>query len=81
MLIGLLLAASAFVTETTLEMKTYPFSDPDPVPAVEKTRYPYFFFDGATTNGAPIGSSVSASNLPNMFRCPDDFQFSMPNET
>ena len=37
---------TASVTETNLVFKTYPFSDPDPVPATEKTRYPYFFFDG-----------------------------------
>jgi len=27
---------------------TYPFSDPDPIPAVESTRYPYFRYDGST---------------------------------
>ena len=44
-------AGAATVTETTLEMKTYPFSDPNPVPAVDETRYPYFFFDGTTDKG------------------------------
>ena len=39
---------AARVFETTMKMKTYPFSDPDPVPATDKTRYPYFFFDGTT---------------------------------
>ena len=34
-------------------MKTYPFSDPDPVPATSLARYPYFFFDG-TTNAAEM---------------------------
>ena len=38
----------ATVVETELEMPTYPFSDPDPVPATAKTRYPYFFFDGTS---------------------------------
>ena len=47
-MIAVFAALAATVTETMLEMKTYPFSDPDPVPAVEKTRYPYFFFDGTT---------------------------------
>ena len=44
---------TASVTETNLVFKTYPFSDPDPVPATEKTRYPYFFFDGTSAEGAP----------------------------
>ena len=43
----------ATVTESELELMTYPFSDPNPVPATGEPRYPYFFFDGATTNGAP----------------------------
>ena len=43
-----ILAAVATVTETSLAMKTYPFSDPNPIPAVNETRYPYFFFDGTT---------------------------------
>lgn len=28
--------------------KTYPFSDPDPVPATAERRYPYFRYDGST---------------------------------
>jgi tetratricopeptide (TPR) repeat protein len=31
-----------------VEMKTYPFSDPDPVPAIGTERYPYFRYDGST---------------------------------
>jgi beta-mannosidase len=31
-----------------LTMRTYPFSDPDPVPCVEAKRYPYFRYDGST---------------------------------
>lgn len=45
------LIGAVTVTETMLEMKTYPFSDPNPVPAVGETRYPYFFFDGTTDKG------------------------------
>ncbi len=30
------------------EFKTYPFSDPDPVPATSERRYPYFRYDGST---------------------------------
>jgi hypothetical protein len=33
------------VTVGEMEFKTYPFSDPDPVPATSKTRYPYFRYD------------------------------------
>ena len=28
--------------------KTYPFSDPDPIPATGERRYPYFRYDGST---------------------------------
>ncbi|MCQ2389402.1 MAG: DUF5107 domain-containing protein, partial [Kiritimatiellae bacterium] len=41
-----LAAATVEVGET--DFPTYPFSDPDPVPATDKPRYPYFFFDGST---------------------------------
>ena len=39
---------AATVTEQVVEMPTYPFSDPDPVPAVAERRYPYFRYDGST---------------------------------
>ena len=39
---------AATVTEAVVEMPTYPFSDPDPVPAVSEKRYPYFRYDGST---------------------------------
>ena len=41
----------ASVVETEIELKTYPFSDPDPVPATSLTRYPYFFIDGTSEKG------------------------------
>ena len=44
-----LLAASK-VTEGTLALPTYPFSDPDPVPCVEAKRYPYFRYDGSSAS-------------------------------
>ena len=44
-------ALAANVTETEIDFKTYPFSDPDPVPVTENERYPYFFFDGSTDKG------------------------------
>ena len=40
--------AAAWVDVGTMRMKTYPFSDPDPVPATAETRYPYFRYDGST---------------------------------
>ena len=42
------LCQAATVTETTVEMPTYPFFDPDPVPVTSDMRYPYFFFDGTS---------------------------------
>jgi len=48
-----LAAVPATVVETEVELKTYPFFDPDPVPATEKTRYPYFFIDGTSAVGTP----------------------------
>ena len=42
---------TATVVETEVELKTYPFSDPDPVPATSLTRYPYFFIDGTSDRG------------------------------
>ncbi len=40
-------SGAATVTEQIVEMPTYPFSDPDPVPAVAERRYPYFRYDGS----------------------------------
>ena len=45
--------AAATVVETEVEMPTYPFSDPDPVPATETARYPYFFFNGSSAKSVP----------------------------
>ena len=42
-----LLAAAVTVGEA--KFPTYPYSDPDPVPATAEKRYPYFRFDGSTT--------------------------------
>ena len=41
------------VTVGQMEMKTYPFSDPDPVPATSQTRYPYFRYDRTYHEGSP----------------------------
>lgn len=40
----------ATIREERIPMKTYMFSDPDPVPDMEK-NYPYFRFDGYTNRG------------------------------
>ena len=44
-----LYAQSAKITEELVEFKTYPFSDPDPVPEINRI-YPYFYFHGYTNN-------------------------------
>lgn len=41
----------AVVQETTQSVKTYPFSDPDPVADPSHLYYPYFRFDGFTAKG------------------------------
>lgn len=41
------LSQEASISEQKVIMKTYMFSDPDPVPDMEK-NYPYFRFDGFT---------------------------------
>lgn len=36
---------------SSMEILTYPFSDPDPVPATDQARYPYCRYDGTTSKG------------------------------
>ncbi|MCC8172156.1 MAG: DUF5107 domain-containing protein [Parabacteroides sp.] len=43
---------AATVTETVRTMKTYPFSDPNPVADPSALYYPYFRFDGFSARGA-----------------------------
>jgi tetratricopeptide (TPR) repeat protein len=43
----------ATVREEALELTTYPFSDPDPVPRTGNAFYPYFKFDGYAHQGEP----------------------------
>jgi len=40
--------SAAEVVETTIAMPTYPYSDPDPVPATGKLYWPYQRYDGST---------------------------------
>lgn len=42
-------AQEATVREFEQELATYPFSDPDPVPKPDNLYYPYFRFDGFST--------------------------------
>ncbi|MBO7683337.1 MAG: DUF5107 domain-containing protein [Kiritimatiellae bacterium] len=41
-------AAAVTLSESAVEMPTYPFSDPDPVPCTVERRYPYFRYDGSS---------------------------------
>jgi len=47
------LQGAASFSIDTVKMPTYPFSDPDPVPATSQARYPYFRYDGSTDVSAP----------------------------
>ena len=51
-LAGALACGAATITETEIELATYPFFDADPVPATGEMRYPYFFFDGTSATNA-----------------------------
>lgn len=42
---------NATITDTTVILKTYPFSDPDPIPRPDIYYYPWFRFDGFSVNG------------------------------
>ena len=44
-----LLAAQVYLSN--IELNTYPFSDPDPVPATAEKRWPYFRYDGSSATG------------------------------
>ena len=44
---------AATLTEAAVEMPTYPFSDPNPIPAVGEPRYPYFRYDGSAAKSEP----------------------------
>ena len=50
-LLQTLFAQQATVTETVETVKTYPFSDPDPVADPSDLFYPYFRFDGFSAKG------------------------------
>ena len=54
----------AKVTEYKKAFKTYPFSDPDPIPEVGKV-YPYYRFDGYTNK--PVDKEWKVVELENDF--------------
>ena len=60
------------ITEELIEFKTYPFSDPNPVPEVNR-MYPYFYFHGYTNQ--PVQQKWKMVVLENeyikVFVCPD----------
>ena len=44
-------------------IKTYPFGDPDPIPATDTTRYPYFRYDGSTDDAVTqVWKTVTLEN-------------------
>jgi tetratricopeptide (TPR) repeat protein len=43
----------ADIRVTSVELTTYPYGDPDPVPRPENLFYPYFKFDGYARTGQP----------------------------
>lgn len=47
-------AQKAIISEKLIQLKTYPFSDPNPVPQFGKI-FPYFSFDGYAATGAMHG--------------------------
>ena len=48
----ILSAQRAQIRDTVITLKTYPFSDPDPIPKIG-IIYPYFLYEGYSATGAP----------------------------
>ena len=58
-----LCGAASTVSLDEVELKTYPFSDPDPVPPVAEKRFPYFRYDGSSASSSPrVFKAVEMSN-------------------
>ncbi len=66
------MAQKATIREEMLEMKTYPFSEPNPVPEIGRI-YPYYSFDGYTSK--PVDQKWKMVVLENdyikVYVCPD----------
>lgn len=72
MLVSSLHAQKANVYEELIEFKTYPFSDPNPVPEINRI-YPYFYFHGYTNK--PVQQKWNMVVLENeyvkVYVCPE----------
>jgi predicted Zn-dependent protease len=68
---GHLFAQKATIREEMVTMKTYMFSDPNPVPEINRI-YPYFRFDGYTNHGksAEWKMVVMENDYIKVFVCP-----------
>jgi tetratricopeptide (TPR) repeat protein len=66
------LAQTAHIQETKVVMKTYPFSDPDPVPDIGRI-YPYFRFDGFTNKSIQKewNMVILENDFIRVYVCPD----------
>ena len=57
--------AQVYVSERKITLPTYPFSDPDPVPAAKETRFPYFRFDRSSAK--PVDGDFRLITVSNEF--------------
>jgi tetratricopeptide (TPR) repeat protein len=66
------IAQNASVSEQLIEMKTYPFSEPDPVPAPGRI-FPYFYFNGYTNKAVmqKWKMVVLENEYVKVYVCPD----------
>ena len=73
MIIGLEInAQTAKISEEQIEFKTYPFSDPNPIPEINR-MYPYFYFNGYTNEAVQQKWKmvVLENEFIKVFVCPD----------
>ena len=66
------IAQTTTIREELIEFKTYPFSDPNPVPEINR-MYPYFYFHGYTNNAVQQKWKmvVLENQYIKVFVCPD----------
>ena len=69
---GILIAQKATIRVENVTMKTYQFSDPDPIPNISRI-YPYFRFDGYTNNSIQKKWKmvILENDYIKVFVCPD----------
>ncbi len=72
MIVSVSNAQNAEISEELIEFKTYPFSDPNPVPEINR-MYPYFYFNGYTNNAVQQKWKmvVLENEYIKVFICPD----------